>query len=130
MGPRDVQVCEATVPDLPAVLNVLDGGGLATDAGALRSALERGDVLVAVADDGGRERVLGALALDGREITALAVRRRRRGQGIGTALVDVAATRRDRLVAGFDPRVRPFWESLGFDVEPADEPGRYSGVRD
>jgi hypothetical protein len=27
-------------------------------------------------------------------------------------------------------RVRSFWDSLGFDVAPAEEPGRYRGVRD
>ena len=27
-------------------------------------------------------------------------------------------------------RVRPFWESLGFDVAPAEEADRYRGVRD
>ncbi|MEF8782411.1 MAG: GNAT family N-acetyltransferase [Haloarculaceae archaeon] len=121
-----IRVREATVPELPDALNVLDGGGLATDAGRLRGAIDRGEVLVAVADG---ERVVGALALDGERVTAIAVRRRRRDQSIGTALVEVAADRRARLVAEFDSRVRPFWDSLGFDVAPAEEPGRYRGVR-
>lgn len=122
-----VRVREATVPELPDALNVLDGGGLATDAGRLRAGIDRGAVLVAVVDG---ERVVGALALKGDRITAVAVRRRRRDQGIGTALVEAAARRRRRLVAEFDPRVRPFWDSLGFDARPADEPGRYRGVRE
>jgi GNAT superfamily N-acetyltransferase len=123
-----VRVREATVPELPDVLNVLDGAGLRTDAGRLRSALDGGDVLVAVAGTGG-QRVLGAIALDGESVTAIAVRRRRRGQGIGTALVEAAAGRRDRLVAEFDARARPFWEAVGFDAVPTDRPDRYRGVR-
>lgn len=116
-GPADVTVREATVDELPDVLNVVDGAVLATDSGRLRSALDRGDVLVAVA---GGERVLGALVLDGEEITAIAVRQRRRGQGIGTALVDAATARRDCLVAEFDPRVRPFWTAVDFDITPVE----------
>lgn len=123
-----VRIREAVVPELPDVLNVLDGGGLRTDAGRLRRTLDEGAVLVAVAGPDG-ERVLGALALDGERITAVAVRPRRRGQGIGTALVEAAAARRDRLVAVFDADVRPFWEVVGFEVATADRPGRYRGVR-
>lgn len=133
-GPADVRVREASVSELPDVLNVLDGNGLATDAGRLRRALDAGNLLVAVAggdgsDDHTGERVIGALALDGEEVTAIAVRRRRRDQCVGTALVETAAGRRDRLVAAFDPRVRPFWESLGFEIAPAEAPDRYRGVR-
>jgi GNAT superfamily N-acetyltransferase len=71
--------------------------------------------------------VLGALVLDGAEIEAVAVRRRRRGQGIGTALVEAAAERRNRLDAEFDAHVCPFYEALGFDVERVEEK-RYRGV--
>lgn len=74
-------------------------------------------------------RVLGALALDGDEIAAVAVRPGRRGRGIGPALTEAAAERRDRLVAEFDPRVRPFYEALGFEIEPAGG-DRYRGVRE
>ncbi|MFB6232774.1 MAG: GNAT family N-acetyltransferase [Haloarculaceae archaeon] len=132
MTGADPTVREATVPELPDVLNVLDGSALATDAGRIRTAIDAGDVLVAVAgepSDGGRSGpVLGALVLEGETITAVAVRRRRRDQGIGTALVEAAARRRERLVAAFDPGVRPFWASLGFDVEPAGD-GQSRGTR-
>ncbi|PSQ54837.1 GNAT family N-acetyltransferase [Halobacteriales archaeon SW_12_67_38] len=105
-------------------MGVLDGAALAIEAAAVREA-----VLVAVADD----RVLGACVLDGREIVAIAVRRARRDQGIGTRLVEAAAERyatdEDELVAEFDRGVRPFYASLGFEVEPADEPGRFRGRR-
>lgn len=127
-----ISVREATVPELPDVLNVLDGATLEVDSGRLRSAIDRGDVLVAVASGNDEEtvRILGALVLDGEEITAVAVRRRRRGQGVGTRLVEAAAGRQERLVAEFDPRVRPFWESLGFEIERVTaDLGRYRGIR-
>jgi len=67
--------------------------------------------------------------LDGEEILAVAVRRRRRSQGIGTALVAAAGDRREEVVAEFDERVRPFWVALGFDIEDLDEADRYRGRR-
>jgi GNAT superfamily N-acetyltransferase len=120
-----VGIRAARVDELPDVLNVLDGAMLETDTGRLRGAIDRGAVLVAVADG---ERVLGALVLDGEEVTAVAVRQRRRGQGVGTALVEAAASQRDRLVAEFDPRVRPFWEDLGFVIRPAAGPSAVGGA--
>lgn len=122
--PEDVSIRPATVDDLPAVMTVFDAAVLETDVETVRSAIDRDGVLVAVAED----RVLGALLLVGDEIEAVAVRRNRRGQGIGSALVVAATERRDRVVAEFDPRVRPFYESLGFEVEPTDDPERYRGV--
>jgi len=96
------------------------------DAAMLRvenAALEEGTTLVAAVEG----RLLGALVLDGEEVLAVAVRPGRRGQGVGTALVEAAADRRERLTAGFDPGVRPFYESLGFEIECDD--GRCQGVR-
>ncbi len=124
-----VRVREATPGELPAVLNVLDGGGLATDYDSVERALAAGDVVVAVAGHAGREeRVLGALVLCGAEITAVAVRRRRRAQGIGTALVEAADDRRQRLLAEFDDRVHPFWASLGFETRKLGD-NRHRGQR-
>lgn len=117
-----MHVREATAGDLPAVMNVLDGAVLDVTPAAVRE----GTTLVAVEE----ERVLGALVLSGAQIRAVAVRRARRGQGIGTALVAAAADRRERLVATFDPDVRAFYEALGFAVREADEPGRLRGVLD
>jgi len=114
----------ATVGDLPAVMTVFDAAVLRTDVETVPAAIGRDDVLVATVED----RILGALLLVGEEIEAVAVRRNRRGQGIGSALVSAAAERRERLVAAFAPRVRPFYESLGFEIEPAEEPERYRGV--
>jgi GNAT superfamily N-acetyltransferase len=114
-----VTVREARPDEHPAALGVLDGAMLETDR------TEESTLLVAV--EGGR--VLGALVLDGERVDAVAVRRRRRGQGIGTALVQAAATRRERLVAEFREEVRPFYESLGFEVKRGGEGGRLRGVR-
>ena len=111
------------------MMGVLDGAALAIEAAAVRGAIDRGAVLVAVADG----RVLGACVLDGREIVAIAVRRARRNQGIGTALVETAVEHHtgndESLVAEFDGGVRPFYASLGFEIESADEPGRFRGRR-
>lgn len=98
----------ATVGDLTTVRSICNAATLDLDGGVLR----RGLVLVAVEGD----RILGALALDGSTIHAVAVRPGRRGQGIGTALVEEAARCRPTLTASFDPGVRPFYESLDFDV--------------
>lgn len=120
-------VRDATVGDLPDVMNVLDGAALSIDVETVRAGIDGDGVLVVVSEDG--ERVLGALVLDGAHVEAVAVRRRRRGQGIGTALVEAAADRRERLTVAFDADVKPFYEGLGFTVEPAEEPGRWRGER-
>ena len=119
-----MRIRTATGAELTAVLTVLDGALLAVEFESLRRAAETGNVLVAVSTAG---TVLGVLVLDGEEITAIAVRRRRRDQGIGTALVEAAAGRRERLCAEFDGRVAAFWQSLGFDTEPLDAPDRFRG---
>ncbi|PSQ42746.1 GNAT family N-acetyltransferase [Halobacteriales archaeon SW_5_68_122] len=102
-----------------AVRGILDAAMLRVED----AAIEEGTTLVAAVEG----RLLGALVLDGEEIVAVAVRPGRRGQGVGTALVEAAAARRERLTAGFDPGVRPFYESLGFEIECDDS--RCRGVR-
>jgi GNAT superfamily N-acetyltransferase len=114
-----VQVREVRPGERDAALNVLDAAILETDRA------DEGTLLVAV-DEG---RVVGALVLVGNRIDAVAVRRRRRGQGVGSALVEAAAEHRERLVAAFDDGVRPFYESLGFTISEA-SPGRLRGVRE
>ncbi|WP_135305746.1 GNAT family N-acetyltransferase [Haloarcula amylovorans] len=122
-----MRVREATAKDLPDVMNVLDGAALSSDVASVRESTASGGTLVAVSEDG--ERILGALVLDGSHIVAVAVRRRRRGQGIGTALVEAAGARRARLTAAFDADVAPFYQGLGFEIEDSDEPGRRRGER-
>jgi GNAT superfamily N-acetyltransferase len=120
-------VRQATPGDLTAVMNVLDGANLAIDADTVARRIENDTVLVA----GNGPRPLGALVAiprrEGAHIEAIAVRRRRRDQGVGTALVETAATRWGRLTATFDPPVRDFYDSLSFDVESRGE--RYWGER-
>jgi GNAT superfamily N-acetyltransferase len=118
---------EGTYADLLAVLTVLDSALLQVDLADLRRAVAEEGVLVAVSPAG---TVLGALVLDGDEITAIAVRRRRRDQGVGTALVSAAARRRGSLRATFDERVLPFWRSVGFEVEPLAASDRFRGSRE
>ena len=123
-----MDVRPAREEELHGVCNVLDGGLLAVGHDTVTDAIPVGNVLVAVETHDRGEPPLGTLVLGGDKIRAVAVRRRRRGQGIGTALVEAALDRRGRLVAGFDGRVRPFWESLGFTLEETDEEDRYRGV--
>ncbi len=118
---------EADFGDRAAVRNVVDGANLTLPTETLEEAIETDGVLVAFADEGAPT-VLGALVLDGDRIAAVAVRPGRRGQGIGTALVEAAADRRDRLVADFHPGVEPFWRSLGFEIDRRSD-GRRRGVR-
>ena len=96
-----MEVRTAGPDDRPAVATVLDAAMLETDDLAAR--IDAGDVFVAVA-----------------------VRRRRRGQGIGTALVE-AALDRGRVTAAFDADLCDFYSALGFTVEPSGG-GRFRGV--
>ena len=154
----NITVREAAPDDRLGVRRVLDAAMLDV-RDDLRERVESGDVLVAMEDDGEETPVLGALVLvpdaeriatveattrersahgDERahgdasaHVDAVAVRRARRGQGIGSALVRAAIERRSRLTAEFDVGVRPFYESLGFEIESVEGDddrfrGRYS----
>lgn len=139
-----VAVREATSDDRLGVRRVLDAAMLDV-RDDLPERLAAGDALVAseARRASGHRRVepresddapiLGALVLvpaeAGARVDAVAVRRSRRGRGVGSALVRAAAERHPRLVAEFDPDVRPFYESLGFEISRAGE-GRLRGVRE
>lgn len=82
------------------------------------------DGVAAAGDDGSDD---GAAAAGvGMHVDAVAVRRRRRGRGVGRALVVAALERERRLTVAFDPGVRAFYDALGFDVvdEGAGSDGR------
>ncbi|MEF8855210.1 MAG: GNAT family N-acetyltransferase [Haloarculaceae archaeon] len=130
-------VRRAGPPDRAPLGNVLDGAALAVNHEDLVDRLLAEDVYLFEADGS----VLGALVVqpptegvtgtsgttgtDGNSgggepvrIAAIAVRRRRRGQGIGTALIEAAAAEIGTLVAEFDADLVPFYEHLGFELEP------------
>ena len=98
----------ATPTEYVTVRSICNAAMLELDTGTLRKAA------VLVADEGGR--ILGSLVLRGPEIEAVAVRPGRRGQGIGTELVEAAKRLRPSLFAEFDSRVRPFYTALGFEI--------------
>jgi GNAT superfamily N-acetyltransferase len=123
-----VAIRAATDQQHLAVRRLLDVALL--DVEGVDDRVDDGDVLVAT----GESTVLGTVVLEPRErgarVVAIAVRRRRRDEGIGRALIAAARERYGRLTAGFDAGVRPFYESLGFEIEPAEETERYRGVLD
>lgn len=117
MTDAPVSVRLGTADDLVAVMRLFDAAVLEADAGEVDDRIDAGEVLVADADG----RVVGALALDGSHVDAIAVQKERRGRGIGSRLVDAASDVVDgALTADFDDDVRPFYDALGFDVERRD----------
>lgn len=121
--PDSVTVRCGRESDLLAVLRVLEGAMLEVGAKQVRTRTEAGAVLVAEIDG----RVVGALVRDGDHVEALAVHPDRRGSGVGRALVERALADTGRLTAAFRADVRPFYESLGFEIEARD--GRLWGER-
>lgn len=104
----------ATEADLVAVMRLLDAAVLEADASVVSDRIDDDAVLVALADS----RIVGTLVLDDSHVDAIAVQQERRGRGIGTELVEAAAASVDgALTAEFDDTVRPFYASLGFDIE-------------
>lgn len=125
MRPTNVTVREATPDDGEDAMFLLDGAMLDADAEAVRRRIGAGSVLVAETDG----RVVGVCVLDGGEIDQIAVRRERRGRGVGTALVESAAERVvGAVTAEFEAGVRPFYESLGFEIRETETEGRFRGV--
>jgi sulfur carrier protein ThiS len=123
-GEAAVSVRGADPADHLDVMRILDGAMLSADADTVRDRIAADETLVATLDG----RVVGALVRDGDRVTAVATRRRYRDRGVGSALIAAALADRPRLVADFDPRVRPFYESLGFDIEAVgDGDGRLRG---
>ncbi|UIP00137.1 GNAT family N-acetyltransferase [Halobaculum sp. CBA1158] len=119
--------------DDDAVRRLLDAAMLSVPDD-LAERVAGGDALVAVDDDTTGEAegpaVIGAIVLDDGHIDAVAVRKRRRADGVGTAIVAAAAERTDgSLTATFRPGVRPFYESLRFEIETCGErDGRLLGT--
>lgn len=110
--------------DLLAVVRLLDAANLENDAATVEGHIADGTVLVA--DDPPAGALVARPTATGAHVEAVAVRKPRQGSGLGSALVGGAADRWGRLTAAFDPDVRPFYESLGFEVSPACD-GRLRG---
>ena len=132
----------ATSDDALEVRRILDAAFL--EPGDVEGRIDADDVFVAGDQRGGTgtaggddstgtERILGTVVLEplegepGSHVAAIGVRRRHRGRGIGRALIDRALEREGRLTARFDDGVRPFYERLGFSIQPIDE-HRHRGV--
>lgn len=140
--PDGVTIESATPADRLDVLRVLDAAMLDVDADDLDDRIAAGDVLVARAERAGEDRppvVSGALVMTRPDpervhVDAVAVRRARRGRGIGSALVAAAVRRAidaagvETVTAGFDASLREFYADLGFRVT-ADAPAA-SGAAD
>ncbi|MFA1609559.1 GNAT family N-acetyltransferase [Halobellus rubicundus] len=126
-------VREATGDDADDIERLLDAAMLDFSRERLRQRIERGSALVAVVGDGADdERVVGGCVFDDparapasvgdadapvTEIEHVAVHRSRRGRGIGRALVAAVDERATGpLIARFRESVRPFYESLGFEI--------------
>jgi len=125
--------------DRLAVVRLFDAAMLDTAFDRLSRQLTGTDGLVLIATR--EETPIGAIALDasptseeGRvdidttqvdgdtdpvQITAIAVRRRRRDRGIGRGLIETAADRvaPRPLTAGFDEGVRSFYHACGFEID-------------
>jgi GNAT superfamily N-acetyltransferase len=121
-----MKIRSADPDDLAEIMNVLDGANLAVEAETVEERIDVGEVLVA--EEGGP--VLGALVAvshdDWAYVEAIAVRRSRRGKGLGTTLVQKATDRFGPLIADFDADLRLFYQSLGFTIESLGE-GRFRG---
>jgi GNAT superfamily N-acetyltransferase len=118
-----VTVRRAAPDDLVALARVLDGALLDLDAATVRARAAAGEVVRADHDG----RAVGVLVRDGRLVLGVAVRRDRRGEGVGRALLDRAAAATERLVADCRPGVAGFYEACGFRV--VEREGRAYGVR-
>lgn len=141
-GPPDGIAIERADPDDRLdVLRVLDAAMLETDADLVSDRIAAGDALVARFERTGA--VVGALVATRpesgrRHVDAVAVRRARRGRGIGSALVADAVARAERdegidvVTAAFEPELEGFYVDLGFDVDAeraADGSDRLRGLR-
>ena len=122
----DVTVEPATSEDRLNVLRVLDAAMLETDADTVDDRIAARDALLARSTRTGG--VAGALVAvrpdaDRLHVDAVAVRRARRGRGIGSTLVAAAVDRGESdpavevVTARFDAALAEFYEALGFTVD-------------
>lgn len=132
----DVSIRPAEPADHLAVRRVIDAALL--EVGDLEARIEAGEVLVAtdgdpvvgaaVVDaegppgpDGAEPAPLPPRWRDAAHLRAVAVRRRRRGEGVGTALVEAATRSFGPLVADCVPDVVEFYRELGATIRAAED---------
>ncbi|WP_241154929.1 GNAT family N-acetyltransferase [Halorubrum sp. CSM-61] len=135
--PEEFSVESANPDDRLDILRVLDAAMLETDAESVDVAIDAdsapgtGEALVARFKR--TDAVVGALIAtrpepDRLHVDAVAVRRARRGRGIGSALVAEIVRRAERdpaldlVTAAFDPKLTAFYTDLGFEVGEGDDP--------
>jgi len=140
-APDEFAIETASPDDRLGILRVLDAAMLETDPESVDAAIDARDGLIARFKR--TDAVVGALVAtrpepDRLHVDAVAVRRARRGKGIGSALVAGAVRRAKRdpeidlVTAEFDPKLEGFYTDLGFDAIPAtgsDESDRLGGHR-
>jgi ribosomal protein S18 acetylase RimI-like enzyme len=123
--PEGIAIGAASPDDRLDVLRVLDAAMLETAAEVVDAAIDAGDVFVARFKRTGA--VVGALVATRPDPTrfhvdAVAVRRARRGRGIGSALVARAVRRGEAdpeiavVTAEFKQKLESFYTDLGFAV--------------
>lgn len=141
--PDEVTIREATAGDALDVRRVVDAAMLEVEG--LGERIDQGNVLVATADatvvgaivlapEGPPEEAVGAAGLpsawaDATHVRAIAVRRRRRGAGIGRQLLAAAVDRAGRLVADFDATRRDFYDAVGATVREGEDGRCWAMVR-
>ena len=115
-----VTVRVATEPDRVAVRRLVDGAALSLAEVSLPTRLVAGDVLLATQRKHPQGTLVATRDPQETHIVAVAVRRRRRGHGIGSALVEEAATRWAPLRATCAAAVVAFWRANGFQLTGVD----------
>lgn len=115
-----MRIRQAVDDDLLGAMNVLDGANLAISKETVDRRIETGDVLVA------SESVVSGVLVsdskpDGVHVDALAVRGGRRDQGIGRRLLHAASARWGIVSASFDPVLKDFYRSVGFEIRSVGE---------
>ena len=113
----EIEIRHGRESDLLDALRILEGAMLKIGASQIRKRTESGEMLVAEIDG----RIVGALVRDGEHVEAIAVRPQRRGSGVGHRLIKEALAETGGLTVEFREEVRPFYESLGFDIEEREE---------
>ncbi|MFB6113154.1 MAG: ubiquitin-like small modifier protein 2 [Halodesulfurarchaeum sp.] len=126
LNPGSVSLRKATLEDHIGIMNVLDGANLAVDPMIGTDRIESGHVLIAESS-----LPVGVLLASprsiGMHVEAIAVRRARRGRGIGTRLLDRAYDHWGFLTATFDSDIRSFYRNAGFAIHPNED--RCFGIR-